>query len=250
VKVEPPSEALVTHLEGPKSNPGVRRRLRLILGLRLLERLANDAAAEGSRFPSIRAIAAASGVHRNTAAAVVADLAGFGLLTCVVGSGSHISRPPSALEGAVPLACEDPVLAQLLGEELGRPVAVGPEPPTGGLLLRPLHLPPLHSARCIPVAPAGNAVAAIRSLRPGSLAVVSSHSSAVRILLGQVLGALHGDRVSVIELAACGEGMPLLRSPLRCRPTTVFHDPGRPPRDRTVSACPVYMAPPKPVDTG
>lgn len=237
-------------LEGPISSPGPRRRLRLILGLRLLERLANDVAAAGSRFPSIRAIAAASGVHRNTAAAVVSDLAGFGLLRCVVGSGSHITCPPSAHYVAVPIACEDPVLAGLLGEELGRPVAVGPEPPPGGFLLRPLHLPPVPSASCIPVAPASSAMAAIRSLRPGSVAVVSSHSSVVRILVGQVLEALHGDHVSVIDLASCEEKSPLLRSPLRCRPTTVFHDPGRPPHDRTVSACPVYMALPKPVDTG
>lgn len=240
----------MTPLEGWTGNQGVRRRLRLILGLRLLERLANDAEAAGSRFPSIRAIAAASGVHRNTAAVVVADLVGFGLVRCVAGSGSYISCPASAHDGTVPLACEDPALAGLLGGALGRPVAVGREAPPAGLMLRPLHLPPVPSASCIPVAPAGTAMVSIRALRPGSVAVISSRSPVVRILLGQVLRALHGDRVSVIDRAAWGEEMHPLRSPLCCRPTTVFHDPGRAPHDRTVSACPVYMALPKPVDTG
>lgn len=191
---------------------GPRCRLRLCLGIRLLSAQAGAVPAVGAgdalpagplrRLPSIRALAAAAGVHRNTAAAVYTDLERFGLVRRIRGSGTF------ALPGAAPFApardrrpfCPTEDLAAVLAAELGRPVTryrAGAARP----LLLPLDASPPRGLRAIPVAPSGRALGALRALRPGSTVILFSDSPRLGRLLRHTLCALHGDTVGLLRIA-------------------------------------------------
>ena len=240
----------MTRSQRSMSSPGVRCRLRLILGMRLLERLALDPMAAGSPVPSIRSIAGASGAHRNTVAAVISDLAGFGLLRCAMGSGCTISRPSSAHDAGLPLFCAEPELAGRLTVELGKPVFVQASPPAASLFLQPLDLPPLPEVHCIPLAPCGSTLSVLRMLPPGSMAAIVSRSPAIRRLMANSIGAIHDRRVSILTLRQDDLDSLLIRSPLGGPPTTAFHDPDTPIDTSLAAATPLLILPPKAVDTG
>ena len=229
---------------------GARSRLRLILGMRILEQLERDPTAVGSRIPSIRAIAGATCVHRNTAAAAISELRGFGLVTCTVGSGCAISSPPSVHDAPVPLYCAEPELASLLAGEIGRSVSSRGWPSTAGLAFQSLDRPPLQPARCVPLAPRGLTLSALRMLTPGSVAIIVSRSATVRGLVSHSIRAIHGCRVSAMTSATDQPAAHVLRPPPFARSTVLFHDPDVPVDCPAVAAWPLLIAPPKVVDTG
>lgn len=182
---------------------GARRRLRLRLGLRLL------AAAEGrrrpgarhdtaGRLPSVRALAAAAGVHRNTAAAVYGDLERFGLVRCVRGAGTFAvespARPSTRFTGAV---CFEPDLVDVLAAEFRRPVTVAATGDRRVPLFVPLDEVPPAEPLIIPVAPRGAALLALRRLPPGSTVHLVSDSPRVGRLVRHAILALHGESVGL-----------------------------------------------------
>ncbi|MFW6090016.1 MAG: GntR family transcriptional regulator [Gemmatimonadota bacterium] len=183
----------------------VRRRLRLRLGLRLLATVGDgcgDARREGGeRLPSVRALAAAIGVHRNTAAAVYRDLERFGLVRCVRGAGTFVAGPPepSWMRAGDPV-CSDPTLASVLAAELPRRVGVTA---SGGRcpLLVPLDETPPAGRLVVPVAPCGPALRALGRLRPGSTVLLVSDSPRLGRLVRNTLVALHGDSVGLARAA-------------------------------------------------
>lgn len=190
---------------------GPRCRLRICLGIQLLSAQARTAVVVGDgqtppagplrRLPSIRALAAATGVHRNTAAAVYRELESFGLVRCIRGSGTFAlprSVPPAPVPGPEPF-CPIGDLAAVLAAELGRPVGeyrVGPARP----LLLPLDTSPPPGLPVIPVVPFGRALGALRCLRPGSTVILLSESPRLGRLLRHTLCALHGDAVGLLRI--------------------------------------------------
>lgn len=187
-------------MERPVSRPaaGVRRRLRLRLGLWLLDHLEPresppSPGANPRRLPSVRRFAAVAGVHRNTAAAVYRDLHRFGLVRCVRGSGTYVARPPDVRPRARP-TCGSPDLRAILAAELGGVVRDDRGDRASPLLL-PLDASP-PPARCVfPLAPRGRSMSAIRRLRPGDDVVLLSASPRLGRLVRHVLEAIHGDSV-------------------------------------------------------
>jgi len=208
----------------------VRTRLRLILGMRLLERLALHPLPVGQRLPSIRAVAAASGVHRNTAAAAYADLARLGLIRCEVGSGSFASLPPIVRPdiGPSPIQCREPELARLLSAELRRTPSTslpGCEAHEAGpVLLHPLDLIPKTDVASYPVAPVGETLAQLRALRSGSTAIVVSKSPSARRLMRSAIGAVHGNLVGVVSLKPDDVSPDLIAQRTGDLPAILFHD--------------------------
>lgn len=198
---------------------GARRWLRLRLGLRLL------AAAEGrqrpdalhgstGRLPSVRALAAAAGVHRNTAAAVYRDLERFGLVRCVRGAGTFaVEPPPRSWAQLTAAVCSDPDLVALLTAELRRPVAVAAVGNRRCPLLVPLDETPPAERIVVPVAPRGPALQALRSLPPGSTVHLVSDSPRVGRLVRYAILALHGESVGLArtERARPAPGVPGIR---------------------------------------
>ncbi len=224
-----------------------RARLRLILGMRLLERLNLDSCPVGQRFPSIRAVAAASGTHRNTVAAAYSDLAALGLIRCEAGSGSFVSHPPAGPYDTCPrrLTCHEAEMARLLSAELGMRatvVSIGDEASaTDGdpLLLHPLDLVPSAEHLAYPVAPCGETLALLRCLRPGSTVVVVSQSPSARRLMRSTIRAVHGARVGVAGMkpeVASGEQ---IVQRIGAVPAVVFHDPGWSPGNSGIVSCPL-----------
>ena len=210
----------------------VRARLRLLVGMRLLERLDLDPSSVGKRLPSIRAVAAASGVHRNTVAAVYADLACLGLIRCEEGSGSFASRPspgPSEMRSRV-LHCGEPELARLLCAEVGlhsATTALAGETFAGKpVLLHPLDLVPTADVALYPVAPVGETLARLRSLRRGSTAIVVSKSPSVRRLMRSALRAVHGASVGVVSLEPDVASLDSIAQRAGDVPAILFHDAG------------------------
>lgn len=181
---------------------GTRRRLRLRLGLWLL------ATAEGPscdtrrggerRLPSIRALASAAGVHRNTAAAVYNDLECFGLVRSVRGAGTFAVESPafSWTQFGAPV-CSDPDLAAVLSAELRRPVTVALNGDRHRPLLVPLDESPPAGRLVVPVTPRGPALQALRRLPPGSTVHLVSGSLRLGQLVRQVILALHGESVGL-----------------------------------------------------
>lgn len=188
---------------------GVRRRLRLRLGLRLLAaaegRQRHDDSREGAwRLPSVRGLAAATGVHRNTAAAVYRDLERFGLVRCVHGAGTFAAPPP--VHGWAELArqavCSDPGLAAVLAVELRQPVPVaGPGVPAHRPRFVPLDESPPPDVTVIPVAPLGRALPALCHLPPDSTVRLVSASPRIGRLVWHTIMALHGDAVGLARTA-------------------------------------------------
>lgn len=182
---------------------GVRRALRLRLGLQLLsaaESRQRPGALHGSpgRLPSVRALAAAAGVHRNTAAAVYRDLERFGLVRCVRGAGTFAVGPPArSLAQIAAAVCSDPDLVALLAAELRRPVAVASGCNRRAPLLVPLDEKPPAERLVVPVAPRGPALLALRSLPPGSTVHLVSDSPRVGRLVRHAILALHGETVGL-----------------------------------------------------
>lgn len=207
-----------------------RAHLRLLLGMRLLERLGLDPCPVGQPFPSIRAVAAASGTHRNTVAAAYSDLACLGLIRCQVGSGSFASRPPplNSDTRSRPFLCREPELARLLSAELGQgsgAVVPGgesfdPEP----LLLHPLDVVPTDDVTLYPVAPVGETLAGLRSLGLGSTAIVVSKSPSVRRLMRSAIRAVHGASVGVVSLEPEVASPDLIAQRTGDVPAILFHD--------------------------
>ncbi len=210
--------------------PRVRTRLRLILGMRLLERLALHPLPVGQRLPSIRAVAAASGAHRNTAAAAYVDLARLGLIRCETGSGSFASQPP-ILRPDMCLSliqCREPELARLLSAEL-RQIPSSSLPgseahDSGPVLLHPLDLVPKADVASYPVAPVGETLAQLRALRPGSTAFVVSKSPSVRRLMRSAIRAVHGTLVGVVSLKPDAVSPDLIAQRAGDLPAILFHD--------------------------
>ena len=176
--------------------------LRLRLGLRLLsaaeDRSGRHTGPETARrLPSVRALAAAAGVHRNTAAAVYRDLERFGLVRCVRGAGTFALESPYPWAEFGQAACSAADLADVLAAELHRPVAVAiPSAPDGRLLV-PLDEPPPPGRTVIPVAPLGPALGALRHLPPGSTVRLVSSSPRLGRLVRHTILALHGDAVGL-----------------------------------------------------
>ncbi|TFG63353.1 MAG: GntR family transcriptional regulator [Gemmatimonadales bacterium] len=210
--------------------PGARARLRLIVGMRLLESLTQSPNWVTRRLPSIRAVAAASGTHRNTVAAAYSDLASFGLIRCKVGSGSFASCPPRVLSEMrhVPILCREPELARLLSAEVGQASTIVPlrgESIAGDpLLLHPLDLVPTADVRLYPVAPVGETLAGIRSLRRGSTAIIVSKSLSVRRLMRSAIRAVHGASVGFVSLEPEAASPDLIAQRSRVAPAILFHD--------------------------
>lgn len=202
---------------------GPRRRLRMWLGLQVLsaqteaEATSRDTTAIPARpprrLPSVRALAAAAGVHRNTAAAVYRDLERFGLVECIRGAGTFAvpasdARAPGWGQGR-DASCPTGDLAAVLAAELGRPV-VEDGGGFGGPLLLPLDATPPTDRTVIPVAPLGPALCALRSLPPGSTVILVSASPRLGRLLRHTLCALHGDGVGLLRVAGeRSESMPV-----------------------------------------
>lgn len=154
------------------------------------------------RLPSIRALAAAAGVHRNTAAAVYRDLERFGLVACVRGAGTFATPVPAARRdgpGQRDLRASAD-LAEVLSSELGRTV-MSDCTGSGDALLLPLDATPPPERSVIPVAPLGAALRGLRSLRPGSTVILVSGSPRLGRLLRHTLCALHGDSVGLLRIA-------------------------------------------------
>ncbi|HSM08080.1 MAG TPA: GntR family transcriptional regulator [Gemmatimonadota bacterium] len=205
---------------------GARRRLRLRLGLWLLataEGRSCDDAPRGSRrrLPSVRALATAAGVHRNTAAAAYRDLQRFGLVHSVRGAGTFAVESParSWTQFGAPV-CSDPGLAGVLSAELRRPVSVTTAGDRRRPLLVPLDESPPAGRRVVPVAPRGPALLALRRLSPGSTVHLVSDSPRLGRLVRHAILALHGESVGLArtqrarpapELSGVGLGLIDLR---------------------------------------
>ena len=207
-----------------------RARLRMIMGMRLLERLTLDPNPVGQPLPSIRAVAAASRAHRNTVAAVYSDLVCFGLLRCEVGSGSFASRPPAVSSDMRlrPIQCREPELTRLLAAELGLSsdvVLLGSESfDTEPLLLHPLDVVPTGDFTLYPVAPVGATLAGLRSLCRGSTAVVVSKSPSVRRLMRSAIRAIHGASVGILSFEPEMASPELIAQRTGDVPAILFHD--------------------------
>lgn len=184
---------------------GARRRLRLMLGLRLLSAVEDRShgAARGShvtagRLPSVRALAAAAGVHRNTAAAVYRDLERFGLVRCVRGAGTYpVKTPAHTWKRFREAVCADAELAEVLAAELRFPVTVSTARVSRGPLLLPLDESPPPDRIVIPVAPLDRALQALRDLRPDSTVRLVSASPRIGRLVRHTIVAFHGDAVGL-----------------------------------------------------
>lgn len=204
---------------------GARRRLRLRLGLWLLvtaEGRSHQARRDRQqRLPSVRALAAKVGVHRNTAAAVYRDLERFGLVRCVRGAGTFAVESParSWTRFGAP-ACSDPGLADVLSAEVRRPVAVAAGGDRSRPLLVPLDESPPADRLVVPVAPRGPALRALRQVPPGSTVHLVSESPRLGRLVRHAILALHGESVGLArtqreapapELSGIGLGLVDLR---------------------------------------
>lgn len=181
---------------------GARRRLRLRLGLWLLdagEGRSSEAPRVGPRrLPSVRALASATGVHRNTAAAVYRDLERFGLVRCVRGAGTFaVESPACAWTQFGALDCSDPELANVLSAELRRTVSVAASGDRSRPLLVPLDESPPAGRPVVPVTPHGPALRALRRLPPGSAVHLVSDSPRVGRLVRHAILALHGESVGL-----------------------------------------------------
>ena len=175
---------------------GAGRRLRMRLGLWLLS--APDAV-PATRLPSVRALAHATGVHRNTVAAVYRDLERLGLVRCVRGAGTFVAGPRPIGPGPE-IICPEPELTAALSLELDRPVVASGGP--GAALLWPLdRSPPCDPAwserPVIPVGPAGPALCALRRVRPGGTVHLTSASPRLGCLVRWAVVALHGESVGL-----------------------------------------------------
>jgi hypothetical protein len=207
-----------------------RARLRLLVGMRLLERLTSDSNPVGQRLPSIRDVAAATGMHRNTAAAAYSDLALLGLIRSDVGSGSFSSSPRQMVRDRPSgvIQCRELELARLLSFELGQTATVVRPGATvrsaAAVLLHPLDLAPTGEVRPYPLAPAGETLAAIRSLRIGSTAVIVSESRAARRLMRNAVRAIHGSKVGVVCLQPDTASPELIAHRTGDIPSIFFHD--------------------------
>lgn len=182
---------------------GVRRCLRLQIGLSLLEERGcrrGPPGACGNRLPGIRRLAELARVHRNTAAAVYRDLARFGLVEGRRGSGTFV-LPRAARDGeAAHFACRSDDLRAVLAAELG--VRVGRHDGTAATpLLVPLDEVPPDGRLVVPVAPMGPAWTALRRLAPGDDVVLVSRSPRLGRLLRNVVRAWHGDEVGLERVA-------------------------------------------------
>jgi len=182
----------------PRPVAGVRRRLRLRLGLWLLDRLdrgesSPSPGANPRRLPSVRRFAAVAKVHRNTAAAVYRDLQRFGLVRCVRGSGTYVARPPDVGPRAR-AACGCPDLRAILAAELGG-VVRGATGDRNTPLLLPLDVSPPPARSVVPLAPRGRSLTALRRLRSGDDVVLLSGSPRLGCLVRHVIEALHGNEV-------------------------------------------------------
>lgn len=179
-----------------------RRRLRLRLGLWLLA-TAEGASSGGPhggqrRLPSVRALATATGVHRNTAAAVYRDLERFGLVRCVRGAGTFAIESPARSWTPVGAPdCFDPDLADVLSAELRRPVTVAASGDRRRPLLVPLDESPPAGRLVVPVTPHGPALRALRRLPPGSTVHLVSDSPRLGRLIRHAIVALHGESVGL-----------------------------------------------------
>ena len=226
-----------------------RTRLRLIIGIHLLDRLAADPGFAGCRLPSIRAVAAASGHHRNTVAAVYSDLRQLGLITCRTGSGSFSSRPGTrSHRDGTRLVCRESALAALLVAETRSSCAPVPSDGSAGgreLLMHPLHLVPPAGAACFPVAPSGETLSAVRRLHRGSTALVLSRSPTVRRLMRHTIRSIHGRSVGVVSVNPTG-AFPCLSVACGASGTTfLFHDPGWRGSDRRLEHQPMAFLDPR-----
>lgn len=209
---------------------GARARLRLIVGMRLLESLARDSNWVARRLPSIRAVAAASGSHRNTVAAAYSDLVSFGLIRCEVGSGTFASHPPPVHTDrhVVPIMCREPELARLLAAEIGRTsipgLAAGELSTTGSILLHPLDQVPTTDVTPYPIAPSGETLTVLRSLRRRSTVVVVSQSPSARRLMRSAIHSLHGASVGVVSFEPDAASPDSIARISGDAPAVLFHD--------------------------
>ena len=209
---------------------GARARLRLIVGMRLLESLARDSNCVARRLPSIRAVAAASGSHRNTVAAAYADLVSFGLIRCDVGSGTFASCPRlvHADSHDISLLCRELELARLLAAEIGRTsipgLSAGELSTTGSILLHPLDQVPTTDVTPYPIAPSGETFTVLRSLRRGSTAVVVSQSPSARRLMRSAIHSLHGASVGVVSFEPDAASPDSIARISGDAPAVLFHD--------------------------
>lgn len=180
---------------------GSRRRLRLRLGLWLLatagDRPCDARRGRKRRLPSVRALADAAGVHRNTAAAVYRDLERFGLVRCVRGAGTFAVSPVPGRVALVRAACSAPDLADVLSAELRRPVTAVATGDRHCPLFVPLDESPPAERLIIPVAPRGPALEALRRLSPGSTVHLVSDSPRLGRLVRHAILALHGESVGL-----------------------------------------------------
>ena len=176
---------------------GAGRLLRLRLGLWLLSA---PEAVPGRRLPSVRALAHATGVHRNTVAAVYRDLDRLGLVRCVRGAGTFVGGPRRPIGSCQEIVCPEKELTAALSLELGRPVVTTGGP--GAALLWPLDRSPPDAPAwserpVLPVAPAGPALRALRRVRPGGTVHLTSASPRVGCLVRRAVVALHGESVGL-----------------------------------------------------
>jgi len=189
---------------------GARRRLRLRLGLWLLAtaegRSHNGRRGRQQRLPSVRALAIAAGVHRNTAAAVYRDLERFGLVRCVRGAGTFVVESPERSRAQFGAAvCRDPELADVLSAEFRRPVSVKAGGDRPSPLLVPLDTSPPADRLVVPVAPRGPALQALRRLPPGSTVHLVSDSPRLGVLVRHAILALHGESVGLARIGQVGQ---------------------------------------------
>lgn len=182
----------------PVRPSGVRRRLRLRLGLWLLERTR-----PGQSLPSVRRLAETAGVHRNTAAAVYADLARFGLVRCVPGSGTYAGRVPDHRRPLAIPAESCPAMRAALAAELGDSVGIDDGSSATPLLVALDEVPPCGRP-VVPLVPRGPASAALRRLRPGDEVILLSASPRLGRLVRHVLDALGGPDIGLQRITGSG----------------------------------------------
>ena len=186
--------------------------MRMRLGLWLLS-IPDTAPAR--RLPSVRALARATGVHRNTVAAVYRDLERLGLVRCVRGAGTFVGGPRRPIGSGQEIVCPEPELTAVLSLEIGRPVVTrgGPQAAVLWPLDRsPPRDPPWSEGPVIPVAPAGPALRALRRVRPGATVRLISASSRLGCLVRRAVVALHGESVG-LERGREGAPLPGGRAP-------------------------------------
>ena len=207
---------------------GVRRRLRLLIGLRILELASPPGAASTAlaappdprrALPSIRRLAEIAGCHRNTAAAAYRDLQRCGLVRTIRGAGTFPAGPRRLPASPPIFGCIATDLRTVLAADIGRPVGPSVSESSRYLLARaPLLLPldetpPTGRRLLIPVAPLGLSLTALRRLRPGEEVVLLSESPRLGRLVRNVIGALHGadGGLQRVEdpVAACRQPAPL-----------------------------------------